>query len=349
MPRSVYFSQTVRSEQKLYEDLIVESLKIYGQEVMYLPRHMVSRDMILNEAIESKFTEAYSVEMYLENVDGFEGDGSLFTKFGLEIRDQATFVVAKRSWEKLVGFWNNTIVSGRPNEGDLIYLPLSKSLFEIKFVDHQSPFYQLSKFPVYKLRCELFEYSNEQIATGIDAVDKFQQNSATEYVFTINNSNGKMFKLGETVTQTLVQETNTTAAVTISAKVLRFEQDPATPNELKIYLGILSSNAEEYKEFRLTSGVEDQLVGSKTGAAWDIIKCWTIATTAADRTFVNNNQQAQNRDFELESNDIIDFSEHNPFGEVSFTEVTTVVRTSYTADSTTSTVDSTHITADVTQ
>lgn len=309
---------------------------------------MVSRDMILNEAIESKFGDAYSIEMYLENVDGFEGDGSLMTKFGLEIRDQATFVVAKRTWEKLVGFWNNSIVSGRPNEGDLIYLPLSKSLFEIKFVDHQQPFYQLSKFPVYKLRCELFEYSNEEISTGIAEVDKFQQNAATEYVFSINNSNGRVFKIGETVTQTLVQETNTTPAITISAKVLRFEEVDTT-GELKIYLGLLNTNNGEYETFQLTKGVEDQLVGAKSGAAWDIIKAYTIATAEADRTFVNNNEQAQNRDFELEANGIIDFTEHNPFGEVSFTEVTTVVRTSYTADSTASTVDSTHITADVTQ
>ena len=314
MPRSVYFSQTVRSEQKLYEDLIVESLKIYGQEVMYLPRNMVTRDVILNEAVESKFKDAYSIEMYLENVDGFEGDGSLFTKFGLEIRDQATFVVAKRSWEKLVGFWNNTIVSGRPNEGDLIYLPLSKSLFEIKFVDHQSPFYQLSKFPVYKLRCELFEYSNEEIDTGIAAVDKFQQNSATEYVFSINNSNGTIFKIGETVTQTLVAAVGSTPAITISAKVLRFEETNVS-GELKIYLGILSSSAEDYREFRITTNSGDKLVGEKSGAQWNIIEAYTIATEEQDRTFVNNNQQAQNRNFELDADEIIDFTESNPFGE----------------------------------
>lgn len=347
MPRNVYFSQKVKSEQNLYEDLIVESLKIYGQEVMYLPRHMISRDMILNESIESKFDEAYSIEMYLENVDGFEGDGALFTKFGLEIRDQATFVVAKRTWEKLVGFWNNGIISNRPAEGDLIYLPLSKSLFEIKFVDHQQPFYQLSKFPTYKLRCELFEYTNELIETGISEVDKVQQNSATEFVFDISNSNGTIFSIGETVTQTLVSSTNADPAKTISAKVLRLDETE-TAGTLRIYLGILTDDTGAYAKFVPTTGVEDQLVGAKSGAAWDIVKVYDIATPDEDGTFVNSSQQAQNYDFEQQANDIIDFSEHNPFGEPSIAVTPPAVRVSYTADSTSITADSTHITADVT-
>jgi len=316
MPRNVYFSQTVRSEQNLYEDLIIESLKIYGQEVMYLPRNMVSRDMVLNEAIESKFSDAYSIEMYLESVDGFEGDGSLLTKFGLEIRDQATFVVAKKTWEKLVGFWNNGIISNRPAEGDLIYLPMSKGLFEIKFVDHQSPFYQLSKFPVYKLRCELFEYSNEEIKTGVDELDKLQRSFATEYVFKIGNSNGTKFALGESVTQILVPASGGTAAKTISAQVLRFEEI-GIAGQLNIYLGLVTTNTGDYNEFQVTGGQIGKLVGATSGAQWDILQAYTIATISDDRTFVNNNQEAQNRAFELESNDIIDFTEHNPFGEVS--------------------------------
>lgn len=347
MPRNVYFSQTVRSEQNLYEDLIVEALKIYSQDVYYIPRHMLSRDMILNEAVESRFEDAYMIEMYLESVDGFDGDGTLFTKFGLEIRDQATFVVAKRTWEKLVGLWNNTIVSGRPNEGDLIYLPLSKSFMEIKFVDHQQPFYQLSKFPVYKLRCENFEYSNEEVNTGIAEVDALQRSSATEYVFEIDNSNGTNFIIGEYVRQTLVSSTSTTAAVEVYAKVLRFEKTSST-DTLKIYLGGLTSNTGKFELFKLTEGVEDQLTGDKSGAAWDITKIYDIATVDSDKTFVNNNQQGQNYDFEQQANDIIDFTEHNPFGEPSITPVTSVTRTSYTADSSTITSDSTHITADVT-
>lgn len=308
MARNVYFSQTVRSEQNLYEDLIVESLKIYGQDVVYIPRSMVSRDMILNEAIESRFDHAYMIEMYLENVDGFEGDGSLFTKFGLEIRDQATFVVAKRTWEKLIGRWNNTMISGRPNEGDLIYLPLSKSFMEIKFVDHQSPFYQLSKFPIYKLRCELFEYSNEEVNTGIEDIDNLQLKNATEYVFDIGNSNGTEFEVGESVYQTLAD------GLQIYGKVLRYEQ-PSSGEPLKIYLGGIHTSDGKFHQFTVTTGVGNRLVGEISGAYWDIQKIYAIDTIEENRTFVNSNQQAQNRGFELEGNAIIDFSETNPFGE----------------------------------
>ena len=132
MARSVYFSTGAKSEAELYENLVIEGLSIYGHDVYYIPRTMASRDLILNEDIESKFSDAYIIEMYLENVDGFDGDGTLFTKFGLQIRDQATFVVSRRRWEKVVGIYNNEIVGDRPNEGDLIYLPLTRSFFEIK-------------------------------------------------------------------------------------------------------------------------------------------------------------------------------------------------------------------------
>jgi hypothetical protein len=316
MPRNVYFSQTVRSEQNLYEDLIVESLKIYGQECYYLPRGMVSRDMILNEAIESKFDDAYSIEMYLENVEGFDGDGSLFTKFGLEIREQATFVVAKRTWEKLVGIWNNGIISNRPAEGDLIYLPLSKSFMEIKFVDHQQPFYQLSKFPVYKLRCELFEYSNEAVNTGIDELDKLERQFSTEYFFDIASGNGTKFEIGEMVTQVLVQADGDVPAQEIYGKVLRLDQETPTSN-IKIALGEITTNTGEFAKFRVSTGSSDKLVGETSGASWSITRVYEIDDTNANLTFVNNAQGAQNRAMEVTADTIIDFTEHNPFGDPS--------------------------------
>jgi hypothetical protein len=319
MPRSVYFSQTVRSEQNLYEDLVIESLKIYGQEVWYLPRNMLSKDSILTEDIETKFDDAYSIEMYLENVDGFGGDGILLSKFGLEMRDQATFVVARKTWEKLVGFWNNGIISNRPAEGDWIYLPLSKSLFEIRFVDNRTPFFQLSNLPVYRLQCELAEYSNEKIDTGIKELDRMKQQFATEYVFTLANSNGTRFIIGETVTQILVPAAGAVPAVTISGQVLRFEE-LTTPGQVNIYLGLISTNNGEYNEFKLSGNNVGKLVGQTTGASWDIIKSYTIATTSGDRTFVDNNQNAQNYVFEQEANAIIDFSEKNPFGEAGIRE-----------------------------
>ena len=175
MPRNVYFSQGNLAEQHLFEDIMIESLKIYGQDVYYLPRKIVTRDMILNEDRESQFDDAYMVEMYIEDIEGFGGEGNLMSKFGFEIRDEVTFVVARRSWNKLVGIWNNTVDNFRPNEGDLIYLPLSQSIFEISFVEHEQPFYQLQNLPVYKLQCKMFEYNDEDFRTGIIDIDDIER------------------------------------------------------------------------------------------------------------------------------------------------------------------------------
>ena len=130
------------------EDLIIESLRIYGQEVMYIPRTLVSKDEILGEDRLSKFKSAFPIEMYFENVDSLDGQGMFIQKFGLMMEQSATLVVARRRWEQFVGRYGATIVPTRPNEGDLIYFPLSKGLFEIKFVQHQDPFYQLGKLYV---------------------------------------------------------------------------------------------------------------------------------------------------------------------------------------------------------
>ena len=190
MPRNVYFSQGNLAEQHLFEDLQIEALKIYGQETYYLPRKIVTRDMILNEDREALFDDAYMIEMYVEDIEGFGGEGNLMSKFGIEIRDEVTFVVARRSWNKLVGIWNNTIDNFRPNEGDLIYLPLSQSLFEISFVEHEQPFYQLKNLPVYKLQCRLFEYNDEDFRTGIEELDNIETVHADVLSMLIRNITG---------------------------------------------------------------------------------------------------------------------------------------------------------------
>ena len=349
MPRNTYFSQGAKSEQNLYEDIVTEALKIYGHEMYYMPRSMVSRDMILDEDIETKFSEAYMIEMYLENIDGFDGDGTFFSKFGLEIRDQATFVVSKRQWEKLVGLWNNEIVEGRPNEGDLLYFPLTRSFFEIKFVEHKSPFYQLSKVPVYKLRCELFEYSDENINTGIPEIDVLQTKFATEYFFTINDSNDIPFTIGENVKQILSPAAGANPEVAISGKVLRFDQlVPSNPNsELRVAIGEITTTSGNYGEFAITEHEFDKLVGLTSGAEWSITKKYDIDTASEDLTFKSNAEGAQNYDFERDGAGIIDFSETNPFGEVGYSEAPVVSgNSSYSADSTGIFSDSTIIKAD---
>ena len=176
MPTNFYFQsgqgQGQTNEQRLVEDLIIESLKIYGHDAYYLPRTLVNKDTIFDEDELSKFTQAYPLEMYLDNVNGYEGQGDIFTRFGLEVRDQATFVLSKRRWEDMVLTSGGTFTqTTRPSEGDLIYLEKTKSLFEIKYVDFQNPFYQLNQIYVFRLTCELFEYSSEDLDTGIATID----------------------------------------------------------------------------------------------------------------------------------------------------------------------------------
>ena len=159
------------AEKRLYENLIIEGLKIYGQDVYYLPRTLVNRDLILGEDVASKFNAAYLAEMYMETTEGFAGQQEIINKFGLEIREDTTFMVSKRRWLDLVDDPATMIVSGRPNEGDIIYMPLMNSFFEIQFVEDQEPFFQLGQLPVYKLRCTRFEYSSERLDTGVSEID----------------------------------------------------------------------------------------------------------------------------------------------------------------------------------
>lgn len=172
--RNTYIGQGNTSEQNLLEDLIIESLSIYGQTLYYLPRQYVNKDIILGEDTLSKFNNAYPIEMYFENVSQFDGQGPFLQKFGLFMEQSANLTVSRRRWQQLVGQYGNTFVPNRPNEGDLLYFPLTKGLFEIKFVQHQDPFYQLGKLYVYKLQVELFQYASEKIDTGIAEIDAFE-------------------------------------------------------------------------------------------------------------------------------------------------------------------------------
>ncbi len=174
MPINVYFTQGTKNEQYLLEDLIIESLKIYGQDLRYIPRTLVSKDEILGEDRLSTFDSSYEIEMYFKNVDSFDGNGHFIQKFGLMIDQAATLVVSRRRWEQLIGRYGATIIPSRPCEGDLLYFPLAKSLFEIKFVKHQDPFYQLGRLYVFELQVELFRYSSEGIRTGDEDIDLFE-------------------------------------------------------------------------------------------------------------------------------------------------------------------------------
>src|SRR6056300_788488 len=154
------------NEKRLHEDLIIEGLKIYGHDCYYLPRTLVNKDLVLGEDTLSKFDQSYLLEMYIETTEGFAGEQELVSKFGLEIREDTTFMISKRRWQNQVDSQATLIKSGRPNEGDLVYVPLMNSFFEIQFVEDQEPFFQLGNLPVYKLKATRFEYSAERFDTG---------------------------------------------------------------------------------------------------------------------------------------------------------------------------------------
>ena len=154
MARNIYFSESLRSEQNLYEDIVIESLKIYGQDVFYLPRDIVNEDTILGDDIPSRFNSSHIIEMYIENTEGFDGEGDLFTKFGVEIRDEATFVVSRRRWSAAVKQMDAEVTAVRPLEGDLIYLPMTKKLFQITMVENHTCHLNY-KFTIFITRCQI--------------------------------------------------------------------------------------------------------------------------------------------------------------------------------------------------
>lgn len=191
-------------QQTLIEDLIIESIKIYGFDCFYLPRTLIKEDDLFGEDVLSKFDDAYELEMYIKNVEGFEGEGDFLSKFNVEIRDEITFTISKKRFtEEVNGFLitqEDGSESTRPLEGDLIYLPLTGGLFEIKFVEDESVFYQMGELVMFDLKCELFEYSHEELDTGIDVIDGIQTTHSTvmqDFSILDEASNVLVFETGD--------------------------------------------------------------------------------------------------------------------------------------------------------
>ena len=249
MTTNKYFSNfTYGREQDTQDDLIVESIKIYGQDVKYMPRTLVKEDDLFGEDILSKFETAVDLEMYIKNMTGFEGEGDFLSKFGLEIRDQVTFTMARKRWDQIttekiideVGFnyqietantgaYSNShslmletgsangysITSSRPNEGDLIFFPLNEKLYEIKFVEHEEIFYPHGKLYTYDLACELFQYSSQQLDTGNTAIDSLELSYSADqlfYQFTLENGDTLTGEDGDYIVQDYRLETTDNAA-----------------------------------------------------------------------------------------------------------------------------------------
>jgi hypothetical protein len=302
---NVYFSQGTKNEQHLIEDIIIESLKIYGNEIFYIPRSLVSKDNVLGEDRLSQFKTAFPIEMYFENVDSFGGQGAFIQKFGLMIEQSATLVVARRRWEQLVGRYGQTQIPSRPNEGDLIYFPLTGSLFELKFVQHQDPFYQLGKLYVYKLQVELYQYSSERIDTGIAEIDTFES-LKTFSTNTTRNIHGRVATITMTnsgtgytsvPTVTLISSTGIGATATAI-------RGTSGANLNKI-TGITITNAGTGYQ---TAPVVSFTGGGGTGAA---------ATTTLDIDIKKSSDGfGENDSFKDAATGVINFDDQNPFGEI---------------------------------
>ena len=276
MPTNVYFDTGTKPEQHLYEDLMIEQLKIYGQDVFYIPRTLVKEDSLFGEDTLSKFDDAYQIEMYFENVEGYEGEKEIMSKFGLQMNEDVTFVVARRRFEQLVSHDSNLIVKTRPNEGDLVYFPKVKKIFEISFVDHDDPFYQVHNVPAFKLKCKTFEYSSEDMDTGIAEIDAIEaDNSLDQLVYQIT-----------------------------------MEQS-GTYNE-----GIELESGDGNLEQETQTGGTDNIIGeNETGGENVVLETgdYIIQEAYVTETIDEN---AMNDFFDKQDDTVIDFTESNPFGDI---------------------------------
>ena len=300
---NVYFSQGTKNEQYLIEDIIIESLKIYGNEVFYIPRSLVSKDDVLGEDRLSQFKTAFPIEMYFENVDSLGGQGAFIQKFGLVIEQSATLVVARRRWSQLVGRYGVTNIPSRPNEGDLIYFPLTGGLFELKFVQHQDPFYQLGKLYVYKLQVELFQYSSEAIDTGVPEIDAFES-LKTFNTNTTRNTHGGV---------TSISLTNSGSGYSV-APTVSFVSSTGHGATAVAYLGTDTASDKVTSIVITNSGTNYQLPPGVlfTGGGGD----GATAVSTIDIDIDKSDNFGENNTFKSAAAQVLNFDEINPFGEI---------------------------------
>ncbi len=283
MATNSYFTQGTTGEQDLVGSLVTEQIKMFGKDVYYIPRTLVNRDSVFEEDSLSAFNGAYLIEAYIEDATGFRGDGDMFSKFGVRIADQVTFIISRERFTAAVDDNAQLIVEGRPNEGDLIHLPMANKTFEIQFVEHEVPFYQLGKVHVWGLRCELFEYSDEDFNTGVAEIDAVEVNFANAVTINVADGGTGDFVAGEIVTG---GSSNVTSEVKSWNSATR---------QLIVY-----NRSGMY-------AIPETLTGNTSGAAW---------TSATYNTLNNMNSDTdQNFTLETQADAILDFTESNPFGD----------------------------------
>ena len=289
MPTNLYFNNTTSSaEQELINDLTSEVIKIHGMDVFYIPRTVVKEDLLLGEDVLSAFSTAFEIEMYLKTVEGFGGEGDLVTKFGLDVRDEVIFTVHKDRFNLITSM-------DKPLEGDLVFLPINKGLFEIKFVEHEQPFYQSGKNYSFDLTCELFQYSEEQLDTGIEDVDQIERDESYAIDLVMSTGGSGAFTVDEAIYQGANLAAATFKGIVVSwnatTRVLRI-------NDTSGNLGAVATT------------------GDTSGAVWSLSSTTDLTGKADLDQVLPTDPNADNLEFEIEADSIIDFSEINPFGDV---------------------------------
>lgn len=306
MPVNQYFQNGQRSEKELYENLIIEAIKIYGTDVYYIPRAVVTKDNILNEDLLSNFSHSFKIEMYVESIDGYEGDGKLLGKFGLEIRDQMNLVVSKRRWTQGVGRYGLAVNNNRPTEGDLILFPLSpiKKLFEIKYVANEKPFLQLKDAPIWTLTCELFEYESQNLNTGVHEIDSIEYNNSDSNIFEYDAA---------AATGEFIAGESLTFSFSGTSGLVKFFKYKLDENKNQIIVGVPTFTTGAPTQL----GVGTVFTGTKSGAVATVIDSYGIGDD--NNLLFTNDRMSQNSKFKQAAieEDFIDFSEDNPFGEPS--------------------------------
>ena len=289
MATNLYFNNVAsHTEQELINSLTSEVIKIHGIDVFYIPRTVVKEDLIMGEDVLSKFTTAYEIEMYLKGTEGFGGEGDLVSKFGLDVRDEVIFTVHKDRFELATDMT-------KPLEGDLVFLPMNKGLFEIKFVEHEQPFYQGGKNYSFDITCELYQYSQEQLETGIADIDDIEkeQGYTIDLVMTAGGS-------GAFTDDEIIYQGASLGAATFQGTVVSWNTVTRTLR-LNDTSGSLAAVA--------TTGVT-------SSAVWSLSST-TDSTGKADLDQVlPTDPNADNLEFEIEADSVLDFTESNPFGDV---------------------------------
>jgi hypothetical protein len=276
------------SEQNLVEDLTIEAIKIHGMEMYYIPRTMVHKDDFFGEAAYSRFNSFKMIEMYMDTTTAFEG-GDQFTKFGFEVRDSVKFTVSRKRFKRETGM-------ARPMEGDLLFLPLNKGLFEIKFVEHENPFYQLGKLHSYQMTCELFQYSEEKLNTGIPEIDAVEE-VAFKLQLTLGATSGTgTFAKGDFVYQPSGGSITGNFS-TATSKATVYSWNPQQPSSMVL--------VDSLGGWSLTGGY---VTKSDNTAYYPIA---ASGSTEAFGTLVDNSNAA----IQAEADGFLNFDENHPFGE----------------------------------